>query len=149
MEDMAETQEESANSVWLKLGWQGDALGTHPTREWKFSTVVILTDTSTSSLETTQANNLAAESNSRSKKKALHYVMTSPPPSRGYRNFHTEVLSGTQQKREKEIAIKKLAKMRKTASNNKRVGYGNQKVKESLHSSNKGQGFLRVGLENV
>ena len=97
MEDMAETQEESANSVWLKLGWQGDALGTHPTKEWKFSTVVILTDTSTSNLETTQANNLAAESNSRSKKKALHYVMKSPPPSRGYRNFYTQVLSGTQQ----------------------------------------------------
>lgn len=72
-------------------------MGTHPTREWKFSTVVILTDTSTSNLETTQANNLAAESNSRSKKKALHYVMKSLPPSRGYRNFYAQVLSGTQQ----------------------------------------------------
>lgn len=111
--------------------------------------MVILTDTSTNNLETTQANNLAAESNSRSKKKALHYVMTSPPPSRGYRSFHTEVLPGTQQEREKEIAIKKPAKMRTTASNNNRLGYRNQKVKESLHSSNKGQEFLRAGLENV
>lgn len=62
------------------------------------------------------------------KEKSSALCLTSPPPSRGYKNFHTEVLLGTQQEREKEIAIKKLAKMRKTASNNNRVGYCNQKV---------------------
>ena len=39
--------------------------------------------------------------------------------------------------------------MRNTASNNNRVEYLNQKLKESFHASNKGQEFLRVGLENV
>lgn len=108
------TQEKSANSV-IKTGWQGDALGTHPTREWKFSTVVILTDTSTSNLETTQANNLAAGVQLKVKEKLCIIKRKSLPPSRGYRNFYAQVLSEHNREKEKEVAIKKLVKMRNTA----------------------------------
>ena len=45
------------------------ALGTYPTKEWKISSMAILTDKSTSNWETTQPSNLAAESSSRTKKK--------------------------------------------------------------------------------
>lgn len=50
------------------FGWE-KALGIHPTKEWKMSSVAILTDKSTSNLEITQAKSLAAESSSRTKKK--------------------------------------------------------------------------------
>ena len=70
----------------IKTGFGREkALGTHPTKQWKMSSVVILTDKSTSNLETTQAKSLAAESSSGTMKNIC--IMSSL--SRVYGNFHS------------------------------------------------------------
>lgn len=69
VEGMAGTQEETAESVGLELGLAGRRPGHSPNKRWKISSVVILTGTRVSDLEATEASNLAAESNSRTKGK--------------------------------------------------------------------------------